>query len=76
MVLFLLLVSCLVLPNLFGSPKCCEAATVALKREAVGSGFFNDSSSDQEWHCDYDGEILLSHPMSIGKDDRYYILGR
>lgn len=55
----------------------CHAATVGLRREAVSSPFFlgdTDSPLENE-DCHYSGTVLLMHPMSIEKDDKYYVLG-
>lgn len=58
--------------TLTGVDHSCHAETIGLRREAFGTALFGD---DSEESCVYDGTVLLSHPMSIDKDDRYYVLG-
>ncbi|CAB9511219.1 activated protein kinase catalytic subunit alpha-1 [Seminavis robusta] len=48
----------------------CEAATVSIRRSAVDSNFLESSEHD----CLYNGEILLSHPLSLGVQTKHYDL--
>ena len=58
--------------TLTGVDRSCNAETIGLRREAFGTAMFGDGPEES---CVYDGTVLLSHPMSIDKDDRYYVLG-
>ena len=58
-----------------GIASLCDAATVFIKREGLASGIFNDSFALPGGGCDYAGDLVWSHPMSVDRKDRFYVLG-